>query len=204
MNRKLIGGNEITPMKQIEIFMSIVILGYFGIKIVYGLFFHFYPDKYYFRNIDLSLKNTTANCQKKDIEENIALHAYVPGLWNNEITDFVIAVILSFIVYIYTYSFVKNSIQESGNVEMIFLIGYILGLGYPVIYEHFFKHSTSTGSRFFELCTRYLSYIALLVLIVTLIILQISSTEGSTRSNYTIYAMVLILLLVGLIVSKKK
>ena len=41
MNKVLKGGNHNDPFQQIKTYMSMIILGYFGVKIVYGLFFKF-------------------------------------------------------------------------------------------------------------------------------------------------------------------
>ena len=45
MSKVLKGGNIEDPFLQIKTFMSMIIFGYFGVKIVYGLFFQFYPEK---------------------------------------------------------------------------------------------------------------------------------------------------------------
>ena len=50
----MFGGNSISTNVQIEKFIAIIIVGYFGIKIIYSSFFNFYPDKYYFNNIDIT------------------------------------------------------------------------------------------------------------------------------------------------------
>ena len=48
--KNLLGGDNILENTILQRFFSIVIIGYFGIKIIYGLFFGFYPQKYYYRN----------------------------------------------------------------------------------------------------------------------------------------------------------
>ena len=48
---KLKGGNIDNPYLQLQTFISMIIVGYFGVKIIYGIFFNFYPEKYYYRNI---------------------------------------------------------------------------------------------------------------------------------------------------------
>ena len=40
------GANELI----MRTFLAIIIIGYFGTKIIYSLFFGLYPDKYYNRN----------------------------------------------------------------------------------------------------------------------------------------------------------
>ena len=52
MTKVLKGGNIGEPYLQLQTFISMIILGYFGVKIVFGLFFNFYPEKFYYRNIE--------------------------------------------------------------------------------------------------------------------------------------------------------
>ena len=47
------GGGD---MKVLQSYLALIILGYFTIKIIYGGFFKFYPDKYYYRNVDINTK----------------------------------------------------------------------------------------------------------------------------------------------------
>ena len=87
--------------KQIQIFLSVIIFGYFGVKIIYGLFFKYYPNKYYYRNIDIT---TTEQSGSSSTTKNIALNAFVPGMWNNELTDFITTIVLSSIVLVFSYN----------------------------------------------------------------------------------------------------
>jgi hypothetical protein len=99
INKKnLFGGDmsqqfNIIQNNQIQIFFTILILGYFGIKIVYALFFKYYPNKYYYRNIQI-----TSNDEDNSNVENITLNAYVPGIWNNEMTDFITMLVLGIVI----------------------------------------------------------------------------------------------------------
>ena len=34
-----VGGNISNPFKQVEVFFSMIILGYFGVQVIYGYFF---------------------------------------------------------------------------------------------------------------------------------------------------------------------
>jgi hypothetical protein len=122
------GGDNTLNNNQLQLFISIIIIGYFGIKIIYGLFFNYYPQKYYNRNI-----NITSNSNNNQIDKDIILNAYVPGLWNNEMTDFITAIVISLIIYIFTNASSKSIYNEYGNLNIAFIIGYIIGLGYPPI-----------------------------------------------------------------------
>src|SRR5210317_384393 len=89
------GGTITNPFKQIEVFFSLIILGYFGVKVVYGTFFKFYPQKYYYRNLEINSTSSSNDEASKENTNQLVLNAYMPGMWNSEITDFVVAIILS-------------------------------------------------------------------------------------------------------------
>jgi len=190
---------KIDPNKKIETFLSIIIIGYFIIKIIYGFFFNFFPQKYYFRNINIntneaSLQNT----------EEITLNAYVPGIWNNEITDFISLLVLCYVIYIYTNVSSKNLINEYGNLNLSFLFGYIIGLGYPVFYSNYIALYNKHQKR--SILFKYLYLIALLVFIMFIVIMNYNSANkiSSVHSiNYMVYIVTISLLFGGLIIAKK-
>lgn len=200
----LAGGNELTQNKQIETFLSIIIIGYFGIKIVYGYFFNFYPNKYYYRNIEINSNSTE---ESNETNKDITLNAYVPGMWNNELTDFITAIVLSFIIYIYTNVSSKSFIDQNGNLSLSFIFGYIIGLGYPVIstnYLKLFQPKNNTNTDTF--LVKYYGLILLLGLIMFVFIMNynsINSINHVHKNNYMIYGVIIVLLFFGLILSKK-
>jgi hypothetical protein len=208
-NNDLNDSLSISLNKQLQILLSIVIIGYFGVKIVYGFFFKFYPDKYYFRDIDITTDineedSSKYNNYKKDIVKNISLNAYVPGMWNNEMSDFITAIILTFIIFIYTNLTTKNIITDTGNISFAFLAGYIIGLGYPPVnynYTNFFSE------EFRKSCIIQYFYLAILAsFVIFIILLNYHSTNTSRQENhmnYIIYVVSIILIIFGLIYSKK-
>lgn len=187
--------------KQSELFLSIIILGYFGIKIVYGVFFGFYPNKFYYRNIEV----TTNESGEASTTSAITLNAYVPGIWNNEMTDFITLLVLAYVVFIYTNVTTKSFIASDGNINMGFLFGYIIGLGYPVIYSNYielYKEQISTSNMI-----QVIYLIVLLSFIVLIIVLNFSALKGDINTtnqiNYVIYCIVIVLLFFGLIFGRK-
>lgn len=181
----LIGGGK---MENMQIFLSTIILGYFGIKIIYGYFFNFYPEKYYYRNIQI---NSNENSENNNITENITLNAYIPGMWNNEMTDFITLIILVFIIYIYTNVYNKSFIDENGNLNLSFIFGYLIGLGYPII-----KKSINISN--------IVKYILLIIFILSIIVINYRSTNELNKQNYLIYSFVIIIVFIGLFIGKKK
>ena len=175
-----------------------IIIGYFGIKIIYGFFFNFYPSKYYYRNIDVTSNDTESN-----ISSNITLNAYIPGMWNNEIGDFITLIVICSIVYIFSNVSNKSFIDIYGNLSFSFISGYILGLGYPPIlvnYISLFKNKKYT--EFFK----YVYLILSTSLVIFVIIMNYASAENnniSYKMNYLIYLLLIVLVFFGLIFSKK-
>lgn len=205
--KKIFGGNNILDYNnKIEKFIAIIIIGYFGIKIVYPLFFNFYPDKYYHRNIQI-------NTNDLPTAHNITLNAYVPGLWNSEITDFITLLVLSYVIYIFTNFSSKSCVDSNGNLSLVFLCGYIIGLGYPAIKTSYFdflqkKHDNSNLDKR-DNYNNYIiifSYFIYILLVIGIIILNFISSNGtnSGRMSYILYVVILALFVYGLISTRKK
>ena len=192
------GGDNILNNNKLQLFIAVIILGYFGIKIIYGLFFNYYPQKYYNRNI-----NITSNSNNNNIDENITLNAYVPGLWNNEMSDFITAIVIAIIIYIFTNASSKSIFNEYGNLNIAFIIGYIIGLGYPPIYTTMVNETIKTGSN---IGNYILLGISILIIISAIVVNYRESEKVSSthKINYIIYCVVFILLIGGLVITRKK
>lgn len=183
----------------IKMFITIVILGYFGIKIVYAFFFGYYPDKFYNRDIQINSNQSDSNNVK-----DIVVNAYVPGLWNTEITDFITTVVLCFIIYIFTNLSTKHFINSYGNIELSFLLGYIIGLGYPPIYTFYLNRMNVNDDSSNKIFNNIYFSIAIIFVIFSIII-NFSGTTGNSSYflNYTTYLITFFLVMFGLIVSRK-
>jgi len=212
-------GIENSIMNQAQTFIAIIIIGYFGIKIVYGLFFGFYPKKYYYRDIEINTNDfsdessssstvTTPSSSSSEragsVAKNIVLNAYVPGLWNNEMTDFITVLVMTFIIFVMTNSSSKSYISKEGTIHPAFITGYILGLGYPVFIQNYGDYFNKT---FQSSCIIQYMYLAVLIAIIFMIVfMNYYSNNGTTvasKINYIVYIVVLALLIFGLIFSKK-
>ena len=191
------------PYKQLQTFISMIIVGYFGVKIVYGFFFNYHPEKFYYRNIEI---NTSDSNTEETNTKNIALNAYMPGVWNTEITDFTITVILSLIIYIYTNMSTRAMIKSDGNLHTGLLIGYIIGLGFPPFnktIEPLLKvdDNNNLGKKVL-LCFSYGLFILILVAVIIVNYISISN-NFSTTITYTTFIAVIVLLLFGLYLARK-
>lgn len=196
-NKLLKGGSN--DENIIKLFFIIVILGYFGIKIIYAFFFGFYPDKYYNRNIQINSNQSYSNTVK-----DIVINAYVPGLWNNEITDFITTIVLCFIIYIFTNSSSKNFVNSNGNLELSFLLGYIIGLGYPPFYTSFINKITVDNDQSNKIFSNI--YLAIAIIFITFSIILNYTGYSETKSkngSYLTYLIVFFLIIFGLYLSRK-
>jgi hypothetical protein len=197
-----IHGGDITSIveyKQLQRFFSIVIIGYFGIKIIYALFFKFYPEKYYYKNVQI----TTNEKNEDSITKDIIIQTFIPGIWNNEMTDFITLIVIVFIIYIFTNSSTKMLVNQMGNLNISFLFGYILGLGYPPIYSNFKNYFEESQTNNIGRYILLFVYIGLVINIITINFSQASQIGSSAKTNYILYITVLILLIVGLVGSRK-
>jgi len=189
---------NIIQNSQIQTFYAILILGYFGIKIIYGAFFNFYPNKYYNRNIQV-----TSNDNNNLNTENITLNAYIPGIWNNEMSDFITMLVLGIVIYIFTNVSGKSIINQYGNLNIAFIFGYIIGLGYPAIYTNYINFFNKTINN---KAIKYI-YLSLIISFAIHIIVLNFNYSGQTTPHkfiYLIYIIVFALLIYGLYITRKQ
>ena len=204
------GGTITNPFKQIEVFFSLIILGYFGVKVVYGTFFKFYPQKYYYRNLEInstSSSNSVDDSEKdKENTNQLVLNAYMPGMWNSEITDFVVAIILSLIIFIYTSMPNRNMISEEGNLNPALLFGFILGCGFPPIKHNLEPLINRASSSSLRQNIFNCFGILLFIFIVTFIVIAnyfSMNNESNSYVGYLTYVCAIILLIFGLYFGRK-
>ncbi len=192
---KSVGGGEIQSMQS---FLAMLILGYFGIKIVFGGFFGFYPDKYYYRSVDIQTNegsNDMSNTKK------IALNAFMPGLWNSEMTDFVSCIILAGIIYVFTNVSSRQMFQAGGLVAPALTIGYIIGLTFPAFYTSM-KWDCHVDLK--DKCTQHNWAMTIIGGVILLLLLFINSKfSGENKSTSFIYMVAVVLLLMGLFFTRK-
>lgn len=188
------GGDDIYKLQS---FLALIIIGYFGIKIVLAAVFKFYPDKYYYRTVDIE----TSEESGLDNTKKIALSAFMPGIWNNEMTDFVTMIILCSIVYVFTQSTQRKMFERGGQVASPLIIGYLIGLSFPIFYQTFRTKCDFTIS---DSCSRHNTAILVLstILLIGMYVVN-SNYPGENESNYFIYMVGIILIVVGLYYTRK-
>ena len=101
------GGGEIFNMK---IFIGFGLVIYFIIKAIFSPF-GIYPKKYYNQTITL---NTNSDENKDQI-----INAYIPGIWNNEMTDLITFIVLAIVIFLLKN---KNNLVVYGSKLNYYLI----------------------------------------------------------------------------------
>ncbi len=183
--------NNISNFESIQTFISFIIIGYFGIKIVYSTFLQYYPDKFYHKSIEISKDETN--------KDKSVISTYIPNYWNNEFVDFITLLTLSFVIYIFTNFHSKNIITSNGTISPTFFIGYIIGLGYPI-----YKKYTTNNQEDDTSNTSNTIIGGLLFLIAVIAIISNYSTNEDHSVNVSIYFVTIFILLYGLYLTRKK
>ncbi len=193
-------------MRSLQLFITFIILGYFGVKIAYGGILKFYPDKYYNRTIEINQGDSGSGISTQT-------SSYIPGSWNNEFNDFVTLAVLSFIIFVFTNFQYKMMIGPGGVVSPSFLIGYLFGLGYPPLRRSFTAMDVSqrTGTEgAVKRDTSTYATAGLLAIIAIVVIISNYYSDGSDEegggsgTGFTIYMVTLALLIYGLYLSRKQ
>ncbi len=182
--------NENNTQETIQTFISFIIIGYFGVKIVYSTFLQYYPDKFYHKSIEISKDETN--------EDKSVISTYIPNYWNNEFVDFITLLTLSFVIYIFSNFNSKSIITKSGVISPSFFVGYLIGLGYP-IYRKYTTTSNPSSINDSNTITG-----GLLFIIAIIAIISNYSTAVDHSVNVSIYFVTIFILLYGLYLTRKK
>ncbi len=215
-----------SSMVFLQLFLATIIIGYFGIKIVYGSFFGYYPEKYYYRNLELKTQAIGEDSSGLDVSkcgdycnelsnsdvsglvndqtflDRIVLKSFLPGLWNTEITDFIILIVLSSLIFLFTNVNSRKLFSESGGVDSVFIIGYILGLLFPLTYFNV-KRTCNTSRICCE--NQNLTLVIVSILIIILAIYSNSKSQSqNTISSSLAYILCIIFIVFGLYFARKE
>ena len=131
----------------------------------------------------------------------------MPGMWNTEINDFVVTVILGLIIYIYTNMANRSMIYDDGTINSGLLIGYLIGLGFPPIIESIrpllkVSEDNNLGRSVLN-CLSVFLFVFILIIIIISNFSSINTENGSTKASYITYLAVIILLIFGLFIARK-
>ena len=151
-------------------------------------------------SLKLLISNDNSDLQAKDI-----LHDYTPGIWNSELTDFIILIILVLILFIFKID--KNFPKYDGKYVNLYLwIPFIVGMLIPTFFTSIFNSNKTlkdifNKNRFVKTYGERkkafdnLSLIELIILgIIAIVILFLSliNNIGSSLIYYVIYSSIII------------
>jgi hypothetical protein len=204
INKKTKIMDENSFLHKYQYLLSIVLVGYFGIKIFLGSF-NKYPEKFYEKQLIIKSNELCGKSEEKNnTTDNLVLNYFIPGLINNEIYDIVITVILISVLFVITGMYKRNSFGMNGITNFMFIIGYLIGLNAP-LYKSFFEEGNNS---------LFINYVYLITFIILMGCMCLFSALGSFRSNYLslngglsgyiLYLIIFSLLIIGLIFTKKK
>ena len=124
-----------TFASRIRIFLMIIFIGYFAVKIFYAPL-KIYSEKYSYKTVEL--KGT-------DISENL-LHDYTPGIWNTELNDFIIVIIL--LILLFLFKFNSNFPKYNNRFTNLFLwIPFIIGLLIPPLVNKLYNKKNENRKK---------------------------------------------------------
>jgi hypothetical protein len=209
-NSKSLEGGDIkngnnTNLESIQTFISFIIIGYFGVKIVYSTFLQYYPDKFYHKSIEISkndLKDNENDKNNKNNKNNLVISTYIPNYWNNEFVDFITLLTLSFIIYIFSNFNSKDMITKNGVISPSFFVGYMIGLGYPIYKKYTTIKNEENSSTSTNSSNTILGGILFMIAIVAIV--SNYSTNEDHSVNVSIYFVTIFILLYGLYLTRKK
>ena len=194
---------------RIRIFLMIIFIGYFGIKIFYAPL-KIYAEKYSYKTVEL--KGT-------DISENL-LHDYTPGMWNSELNDFVILIILSILLFLFKFD--TTFPKYNNKYTNLFLwIPFIVGLLIPPLVNKLYnkknesnkglcnsgdnaaKEQDTASIRIFNTGIA-IEFFILIIIMIASILITILTNLNKNIVPYLVYAGLIIALCILLFVFRSK
>lgn len=173
---------------RMRVYLIVIIFGYFLIKLFFAAF-GVYPDKYYNQTI-------TLNTNDGDTKEQI-VNAYVPGVWNSELTDFLIMVIMCIILFFVKFNNVFPLTQNGSSMNYALWIPFMFGMIIPAVKASSFSNSTSFNNA---------ESIVIVFIGFAMILYNffITSSASGYRVKYLVYTGLIILIAILLYVLRNK
>ena len=168
-------------MYNMKMFISLGLVAYLLVKAAFGPF-GIYPKKYY--NQTMTINSNSANNQEQII------NAYVPGIWNNEMTDIITFIVLFLVIFMLKTK--NNLVVYSNKPNYYLLISIMVACCYPPLKQNF---STDPSSmNLFE-------KIMIPILLILGFIFNFMSSAGQNKF-YLLYLGFIVIIFVGLYLSK--
>ena len=204
---------------QLRSFFYLIVLGYIGVKIVLGLLFKMYPEKYYTKNIIIQTNepvnpfiikhNNRDYIQKQNLymvgpkTKKVVEKGLMPNMLNMEIMDFITTLVFTFVIFVFGYQGISTMIKgEKYTFDNFVVIGYIIGLSFPVFQKNLrdsLKNETPEPSYNNNYLILVISYF---ILIIGFTLFN-SKIDVVDKVNYVCYVMIIALIYYGIVKTKK-
>jgi hypothetical protein len=193
LNDNNVMNNSIGIMNgRIKFYLSIIFISYFLVKAIFASF-DYYPDKFYNRSF-------TIKSNKKG-EYQTAIQSFIPGVWNSELNDLVITLILVIVIFFFKSD---TNFPLMGNSYANFMLwgSFFFGL----LIEPFRTIVREEGEKEYNLFTFIiLLIIGILFLVTTIIGLYSSHNKGKNEFlRYLLYTIVFVITFTLLFIFRKK
>ena len=183
---------------RMRIYLIVIIIGYFLVKLAFAVF-GVYPNKYYNQTITL---NTNSGGSDEQI-----VNAYMPGVWNSELTDFLIMVIMCIILFFVKFNNIFPLTKNGSSMNYVLWVPFIVGMIIPAIKASAFSSSTKIDNiesiivvfigffmilyNFFVASSvgykiKYLIYVGLIILIAVMLYVLRNKSSIFTNVLYNI------------------
>ncbi len=212
------GGENDSLAMDLKSFFYLIIIGYVGVKIVLGLLFKMYPEKYYTKNIIIQtnepvnpfiLKHNSKAIEKQNLyligpkTKKIVEKGLMPNMFNMEIMDLITVFVFSFVIFVFCFHSINQMVEGDRYLFNNFVvIGYIIGLAYPIFNSNL-QTLLSSGQSEPAYNNNYLiSFIGWFIIIISFTLFN-DKIDLLDKVNYVCYAVIIGLIYYGIIKTKK-
>jgi len=171
---------SVSLLYRIRVYLIVIIIAYFLVKLIFGLF-KVYPRKYYNQTITIN-----TNKYINDDETEQIINAYVPGMWNSELTDFLIMVVMSLILFFIKFNNTFPLTTGNSAFNYTLWLPFIVTLVLPGIFT-----ATTTD------VDKYNSVISIVVFSMAIFMIFFNLFSGSAGGSW-VYYIVFSILIAGL------
>ncbi len=212
------GGENDSLAMDLRSFFYLIIIGYVGVKIVLGLLFKMYPEKYYTKNIIVQtnepvnpfiLKHNSEAIQKQNLllvgpkTKKIIEKGLMPNMFNMEIMDLITVLVFSFIIFVFCFQSINQMIEgEKYLFNNFVVIGYIIGLAYPVFKSNLETLFSSDAVEPAYNNNYLIAFVGWFIVLISFTLFN-DKIDVLDKVNYVCYAVIIGLIYYGIVKTKK-
>ena len=165
---------------NLKTFIGMALVVYLLMKAIFSPF-GLYPKKYYNQTMTIN--------SNSDSNQDQIVNAYVPGIWNNEMTDIITFIVL--IIVIFLLKSKNNLIVYSNKINYYLIITFVIACIYPPIKQNLSDDPSSLN--LFE---------KIFIPLILIVGLWFNFITAPSKVYYIIYLGLIIVIFTGLYLSK--